>query len=232
MAVNATSSTTNDSTAAAAALFSSINAQGAKANATDSTEFAKNRFLTLLTAQLKNQDPLNPMDNAQMTSQMAQISTVDGIERLNATLNKLIENSNESQTMQLAGLVGHGVLVPGERMELRDSGAIAGLTLGKPADEVSVEIYDSNGVLMRTLSLGALEAGSQAFGWDGLTNAGERAANGNYKFVVNAKLGGKALDAERLQFGMVDGVVRTSSGVMVSVGNFGNFTTNDIKQIL
>jgi flagellar basal-body rod modification protein FlgD len=76
------------------------------------TADAQDRFLKLLTTQLKNQDPLNPMDNAQMTSQLAQISTVDGIEKLNATLQKMLSSSNEPEAMQASALVGHQVMVP------------------------------------------------------------------------------------------------------------------------
>src|SRR5664279_439991 len=96
-------------TTTTADLYSSLN--GTPAAKASTTTDSQSRFLTLLTAQLKNQDPLNPMDNAQMTSQLAQISTVDGIERLNTTLQSLISDSSNSQTMQAAALVGHGVLV-------------------------------------------------------------------------------------------------------------------------
>ena len=68
-------------------------------------------FLRLLTEQLKNQDPLSPMDNAQMTSQLAQISTVDGLGKLNTTLSTLLESSQSGEAMQAAALVGKGVMV-------------------------------------------------------------------------------------------------------------------------
>ena len=72
----------------------------------------------MLTTQLKNQDPLNPLDNAQVTSQLAQISTVDGIERLNQTLTSMMDGMLSSETMQAAALVGRSVLVPGQHMTL------------------------------------------------------------------------------------------------------------------
>ncbi len=93
--------------------------------AKNSVSEAENRFLKLLTTQLKNQDPLNPLDNAQMTSQLAQISTVSGIEKLNATLQTLLDGMSVSQTTLTANLVGHAVLVPGSGLQLA-SGAAAG----------------------------------------------------------------------------------------------------------
>jgi len=230
--MNVTAATRSNESSAAAALFDSINKQGSKPSAVDSTEFAKNRFLTLLTAQLQNQDPLNPMDNAQMTSQMAQISTVDGIERLNATLAKLIENSTEAQTLQMAGLVGRGVLVPGQSMELTDKGGVAGVQVDKPVDDVVVEIRDMNGLLMRTLNLGAQVPGSHAFAWDGLTNAGEKAVPGNYRITAEGRLSGENVAVERLQFGVVDGVVRSAQGATLNIEGLGQFTSAQIRQIL
>src|SRR5512143_4217969 len=101
-------------------LMATMNAKPAAA--TDSVDADTNKFMTLLVTQLKNQDPLNPLDNAQVTSQLAQISTVSGIEKLNTTLQSLLQSTSDSQTTQAAGLVGHVVLVPGSGLQL-SSGA-------------------------------------------------------------------------------------------------------------
>src|SRR3990167_5266916 len=134
---------------AAQTLFASLNAARDKtgAGAVD----PQDRFLKLLVTQLQNQDPLNPMDNAQMTSQLAQISTVDGIEKLNATMRMILEGSVDSEAMQAAALVGHQVMVAGSGLSLGDAGAVGGLELKSAADQVSVTIKDSNGIVMRTL---------------------------------------------------------------------------------
>ncbi len=89
----------------------------------------QNRFLKLLTTQLKNQDPLNPMDNAQMTSQLAQMSTVSGIEKLNTTLGKMLDIYDSGQSMQAAGLIGKHVLVPGNTLPLAGGQALGGAML-------------------------------------------------------------------------------------------------------
>src|SRR3954466_13474194 len=83
---------------------------------------AQDRFMTLLVTQMKNQDPLNPLDNAQVTSQLAQLSTVTGIDKLNGTLETLMGSYQASQSLQAAGMIGHGVLVPGSSVNLGDSG--------------------------------------------------------------------------------------------------------------
>ena len=87
-------------------------------NEVNTAEDAQSRFLKLLVTQLKNQDPLNPLDNAQMTSQLAQMSTVSGIEKLNSTLSGLVDSLGNSQTMQASAMIGKKVLVPGNKMLL------------------------------------------------------------------------------------------------------------------
>jgi flagellar basal-body rod modification protein FlgD len=193
---------------------------------------AQDRFLVLLTTQLRNQDPLNPLDNAQVTSQIAQISTVDGIERLNETLKALMTNSNEAQSLQAAALVGHGVLVPGAGMLLDEGVALGGVELDAPADAVAVTIKDANGLVVRTLQLGSLEAGSHALRWDGLTDAGAQAKDGSYSVSVAASRGTDAVSAATLQLGVVGSVVRGSDGVTLSLGSLGDVKLADVRQIL
>jgi flagellar basal-body rod modification protein FlgD len=193
---------------------------------------AQDRFLKLLTTQLKNQDPLNPLDNAQVTSQLAQISTVSGIEKLNATLQALVQDSLDTQTTQAASLVGHAVLVPGSGLPLVSSAAVGGVDLAGSADEVTVTISDANGLPMKTLALGALSAGVHNFSWDGKTDNGAQAADGNYSIAIAAKQGGEKVDATALNLAMVRSVIRTSQGFSLDLGTLGAFTMDEVKQIL
>jgi flagellar basal-body rod modification protein FlgD len=193
---------------------------------------AQDRFLKLLTTQLKNQDPMNPMDNAQMTSQLAQISTVSGIEKLNATLQALVQDSADSQTTQAAGLVGHAVLVPGKNLQLASSASVGGVDLAGAADEVTVCITDANGLPIKTLSLGALTAGVHNFSWDGKTDTGAQAADGNYTISVAAKQSGEKVTVTALNLGAVRSVIREGQGYTLDLGNLGTFTMDQVKQIL
>src|SRR5581483_11797495 len=84
----------------------------------NSPDAIQNRFLTLLIAQMKNQDPSNPMDNSQLTTQMAQLSTVSGISQLNNSLSTLMSNLNSSQALSTANMIGHSVLAPGNSIQL------------------------------------------------------------------------------------------------------------------
>lgn len=196
------------------------------------TETSESRFLTLLTAQLKNQDPLNPMENAEMTSQLAQISTVNGIEKLNATLEKLMSNSTDSQAMQAAAMLDRLVLVEGSRMTLTEGNqAYGGVELPQGVDSATLTISDANGLVVRTVDLGALDAGIHDFSWDGKNDAGELVAAGNYKFSVSAEQGDKTVKTTPLQLGAVTGVLRDGTGVKLQLGDQGNYALNDIRQI-
>lgn len=195
-------------------------------------EVTENRFLKLLTTQLKNQDPLNPLDNAQMTSQMAQISTVNGIEKLNATLEKLMASSTDAQAMQAASMLGHQVLVGGSVMTLADGGqAAGGVEFSQSVDSATVTIKDANGLVVRTLSLGTQPAGQTRIVWDGKNDAGVQAAAGRYSFSVAAELGGKAVTATALELAEVTGILRDKTGIRLELGQLGDFAMSDIRQI-
>jgi len=224
-------STINSSTATTA---NSILAQygqreTSKSVTAGAVEDMQNRFLTLLTTQLKNQDPLNPMDNAEVTSQLAQMSTVQGIEKLNQLVSEL---AGTAQMTDMASLVGRGVLVAGNQIMLTNSGGIGGVDLPAAASEVKVTITDQSGVLVRTLDLGALDAGSHNFVWDGKADDGQTAQPGMYKIKVEAKSGSDTVNASPLQLGQVTGVVKGPKSTDLQVGDLGIFTLDEVKQII
>jgi flagellar basal-body rod modification protein FlgD len=223
----ATSNVNNNSS-----IYDQINSQNNRGSTTKAQD-QQSKFLTLLTTQLRNQDPLNPMDNAQMTSQLAQISTVDGIERLNTTLQSMMASSDASQTLQAAALVGHGALVGGKNLALSEAGAIGGFDLASGADIVKIEIKDGNGNIVRTISLEDQGAGVQNFVWDGKNNDGTALEEGNYSFNVTAVQGNSDVKVDALQFGYISGVVRNSKGELgIDIGSYGRFSFDDIKQII
>ena len=229
--VNSTQNSTS-----AAALFASLNAaagSGSTAGSSSSASDIQNRFLQLLVTQMKNQDPLNPMDNAQVTSQMAQLSTVTGIDNLNATLNALSSSltSNSNQSMQAAGMIGHGVLVPGNGVDLVSGSGLGAFQLPQAVDDAKVSIYNSTGALVRSIDLGAQPAGIAKWQWDGKDNNGVAMADGSYSFAANATQAGNSVPPTNLQFGVVNSVTQDTNGVFLSVGNQAGFTISQVAQI-
>ncbi len=192
----------------------------------------QDRFLKLLVTQMKNQDPLNPLDNAQVTSQMAQLSTVSGIEKLNSTVQALSASMLASQSLQAVSMIGHAVLVPGTQIDLLNGKANAAVELTQPVDSVSVNITDTSGNLVRTLQLGSQNSGVVQVQWDGRTESGSTAVDGSYQFNAAAVLSGKQSEATTLSYGLVNSVAQSQSGVTVNVGQLGEVSLTTIKQIL
>ena len=137
---------------------------------TDRQGFFGRRETEKLVAQLKNQDPTNPMENNELTSQLAQISTVSGIEKLNTTLGSISGQIDNSQSLQASNLIGHGVMIPGTTVLAgtgSEEGAVTtttpfGVELQQAADKVTATITDKNGAVVRTIDIGELTAGSLA----------------------------------------------------------------------
>jgi len=213
-------------------LVDSASSAGANNGTTTATQL-NDRFLKLLVAQMNNQDPLNPLDNAQVTSQMAQINTVTGINGLNDTVTKLLDQFARLESMQAAQLTGRSVLVEGSTLALPASGAaVGGFQLDLPADTVTVEIKDAAGQVVRQLQLGNEDSGVSRFDWDGRTDAGGTAPAGNYTFSVTAKAGSTAVSATALASRRVDGVRQSNGTVELVLAGGGAVAYSDIKQIL
>lgn len=216
----------------AAALFASLNASSGTAKTASSAAGTQDRFLKLLVTQMKNQDPLNPMDNAQVTSQMAQLSTVTGIDKLNVTLQALSDSMASNQSLQAASMIGHGVLVPGKGVDLNKGSGYGGIDLAQSVDKVDIAIYDKAGALVRNMELGAQPVGLVNWQWDGRDNSGISVTDGSYSFTVDAAQAGKKVDATTLQFGMVNSVVQGKQGVTLSVGQLDGIALSQVRQIL
>lgn len=215
-------------------IFAAINAQSRSgaAESASASEAVQNRFLTLLVTQLKNQDPLNPLDNAAVTTQISQINTVTGIERLNATLETLLGTYTDGQAMQAAGLIGKEVLVAGSRLSLAGGTANGGVNLSEPADSVKLTILDAAGRVVQSQKLGAHEAGSFNFVWDGKTDTGASAPDGKYSFAVEATRGGEKVPAETLQIGTVSALVRDKNRFQLDLGELGRVDFDKVQTIL
>ena len=177
-------------------------ASASAASATTAKE-ASERFLKLLVTQLQNQDPMNPVDNAQMTSQMAQISTVSGIEKLNNTVEGLTSQFVQMQAMQGASLVGKEVILKGDKLSV--SGGVAGgvYQVDAAAKSVKAEILSPAGQVVDTLSLGAQAAGRHDFVWPGGSAVSEAAG---YRFRITAASGSTPVGSSTLMRDKVQAV--------------------------
>lgn len=187
---------------------------------------SEDRFLKLLVAQLQNQDPLNPMDNAQVTSQMAQIQTVSGIEKLNSTVLGLNAQFAQLHTLGGAALVGRNVLIEGNRLVAVDGAGHGGFELASQADRVKLEVLDGAGRVIDTVELGAHASGRHSFDWT--PPAGVDAALAA-KFRITATLGTTAVATTTYTHDRVDAVSAGADGLVLELAHAGLVGYDKVK---
>jgi flagellar basal-body rod modification protein FlgD len=219
------SATTASSASTATSTIATSSSTATKA--TDTTA-SQDRFLKLLVAQLNNQDPMNPMDNAQMTSQMAQINTVTGIEKVNDTLKSMASQFSSMQVLQGSSMVGHGVLVESNTLTRIDGVASGALDLSGKADAVKVEILSPGGQVLDTLNLGALDAGRHSFDW----NSSGYKGTGEPSFRITATLAGAAVTNTALARDTVVSVGSENGAMTVQLQGRAAVAYDSVKAIL
>lgn len=243
--IMATSNT--DTTYSASSLFNQINkanglnSDGTKVSKETDAEELQNQFLTLLTAQLQNQDPLNPLENTELTSQLAQINTVSGIAGISEKITALMSALNNNQGIQAASIIGKNILTNGNQITLSSytdesgntsSAAYGGIKLESNADKVVVKITNGS-TEVRSIDLGAKNAGIVSFAWDGIDNYGNLRTDGNYKFSVEATQQDSGVIATTMQYSPVYAVSRNSTGDFVlDLGDKGTIKLDDVQQII
>ncbi|TXH51725.1 MAG: flagellar hook assembly protein FlgD [Burkholderiaceae bacterium] len=210
---------------------------GASAGAADVTDSAgtEDRFLKLLVAQMNNQDPLNPLDNAQMTSQLAQINTVRGIEKLNDQMAKLASASGVNSPLDAIGLIGRKVLAPGsgfERAADTTGATRLGFELAGAADSVQIDIVDATGATVFSKTLSGTAAGQHVFDWNGMDNQGKAAAAGSYQLKVSAASAGNAVKTTTMTPAQVLGVSEGADGVQVELAGRPAMAASAVRTVL
>jgi flagellar basal-body rod modification protein FlgD len=190
-------------------------------------------FLTLMTAQLKNQDPLNPTDSNQFLSQLAQLSTVSGITSMNTTMTNLSSSLLSSQALSSATLVGHGILTAASKAQYTAGQALSGaVQVPDGASSITMTITDKSGAVVRHITASP-GAGLQPFSWDGTTDGGTPAASGTYNVGVSAIVNGRNQAATTLLNGTVTSVTLDAAGggVTLNTPELGPIALSSVNQI-
>jgi flagellar basal-body rod modification protein FlgD len=209
----------------AASLYQQLNGSSTTPSATSE---AADRFLKLLVTQMKNQDPLSPMDNAQVTSQMAQINTVSGIEKVNESIQAMNSQFLQMQALQSASLVGKGVLVSGNALAVEEGTGTgqAAFDLTGAADSVKVEVLNGAGRVVDTLDLGAETSGRHAFEW---TAPEGLADTTGLRFRVVATRGTQTVTATPLMRDTVQSVSTSGSTLTLQLAGGNSVAYSDVK---
>lgn len=208
---------------------------GPNASARSAPRLGQEDFFKLLITQLRNQDPLRPLASGEFLSQVAQFSTVAGIQDLQRSFAELAGSLYSNQALQASALVGRTVYVPGPEAALADDGSgVSGrVELTASATDLWVGIYDSAGQLVRRLTLGPQPAGAVAFHWDGLTDSGTPAAAGNYTVKAEAMIAGQRVALDTLVAARVESVTlgRAGQGISLNLAGLGAVDFAQVRQI-
>ncbi|MBR0553115.1 flagellar hook assembly protein FlgD [Stakelama marina] len=205
----------------------------ALANATGKSTLDQSDFLSLMTAQLKNQDPFNPVDNTQMVSQMAQFSSLASQEETNSTLKAIAAKLGATSSSDALAWVGKNVLTEGDTAyPLANGGMQAGIELDGDATDVTVTVQNANGQLLRTESLGPQSKGTVNFMWDGTTDTGEAAGSGPFTISAHAVNGTDDVVSRTLVWAPVTSVQMTNDGdPVLTVPGVGQIPASAVRSV-
>ena len=184
-----------------------------------STSMGKDDFLTILVAQLENQDPFNSMDATEMIGQLTQFSMLEQMTNMNDTLTSALSALTLQTATNAASYIGRTVMASGYEVTVEDGAASAtSYTLGSDAKTLKAYIYDEDGNTVRTVDLGARDAGEHTFSWDGLDDDGAAVEDGTYSIaIVGTDSAGAELKADTSISGVVNGVSVESGSIMLTL---------------
>lgn len=204
-----------------------------KANA-NKNELGQQQFLELMVAQVRNQDPFEPMENGDFLSQIAQFSTVNGIQDLQESFSTVAGSLSSNQALQASALVGRSVMVNSEVGVLQSGSTLSG-AIGLPSDSnaVTAKFYNTAGELVRELPLGAQQQGIIEFSWDGLADDGKPAPAAAYRIVASANIDGEDVALATLVKDNVESVIlgRPGEGTILNLSALGATDFNSVEEI-
>jgi flagellar basal-body rod modification protein FlgD len=189
-------------------------------------------FLKLLTTQLQNQDPMQPMENGEFLGQMAQFSSVASLGEMSNQLKSLAESMQSSRMLSTASLIGREVLAPASTGYLPEGGELEGLMrLDQPADNVQLQIKSQLGQVMQTVDLGARTSGDYPFSWDGSLSDGAIALPGIYRMELSVRRG-QAVTAEKpLTYLPVTSVDMKGANLLLNLASGDRVEFNDVTSM-
>jgi flagellar basal-body rod modification protein FlgD len=196
------------------------------------TELGQDAFLKLMTAQMKNQDPFKPMESGEFLGQIAQFSTVSGIQQMQASLAGLNTALTSNQSLQAANLVGHAAMIDDDSAYLFAEGGLSGSAALDASGAVAVDIVDSTGQVVRRLDLGTQPAGDVSFTWDGNDESGARLPEGRYTVRATALTGGATSALDTQVMGVVSSVTLGSSGLSLNLYGMDPVALSAVREII
>jgi flagellar basal-body rod modification protein FlgD len=191
------------------------------ANSTDDAVLDKDDFLTLLVAQLQNQDPMNPSESTEFTAQLAQFSSLEQLQNVNDTLASFEVYQSTLNNIEAADFIGSTITAVGNTVTVSDGASDdISVELGEDCSSVYVQIYDSSGAFVNDIDAGRLAAGTHAISWDGTDENGTTVGDGVYTFSVMAvDANGDSVASTSYVTGKVTGIDYQSGETLLLVGD-------------
>lgn len=200
-------------------------------NRTDPRDLGQADFLRLMTEQLRNQDPLKPLDSNEFLGQLAQFSTVQGIQGLQSSFNAFANAQIDDQALQAASLIDRTVLVSSGTFQLEAEGGLQAETVVPGAGRVEVEITGPGGEVVRRMSIEATAPGRLPIPWDGITDAGTPAPPGLYRIQARIHDQGSAIALETQVEARIESVSFSPSGLILNLAGGGSIPFTAIRRI-
>lgn len=221
-------STTDPIAALAAQTQASANAAKKKAS-----DLGIDDFLALMTAQLKNQDPMKPLDSTEFVAQLAQFGTVSGVQNMQTSLTDLANSLRSTQVLQGTSLVGHDILAPTESVNMGTGGTVSGeLTIPEGTSTLKFTIKDASGQIVRHIDVGS-SAGTHSFTWDGLDDRGVAVPAGTYDLEAVAAIGDTSETVDVLITDRVSSVTIDAGGSLtLNTAALGPLALADVRRVM
>lgn len=195
------------------------------------TSLGQADFLRLMTEQLKHQDPLKPLANAEFLGQLAQFSTVQGIEKMQGAMGAVASVMESDQTLRAAALVGHDALIEADTLDIQAGQGVDGEITARSAGPVTIEIIDGSGQRVRQMTIPASTSGDHAWHWDGNDDAGQPAPGGRYSIRAGS-VGADGAEALPVRVAArIDSVSIEPQGLVLNLSGLGSHPLSSIRRI-
>ncbi len=223
----------NDINGIGAGVFNELSIDNKKEKA-ESNELGQSAFLELMITQMNNQNPLDPQENSEFVAQLAQFSTVEGIDKMNNSLSSMASSFQSSQALQASAMVGRDVLVENDVALLKNSGGdINALTeLPGSTSDLLFNVYNQSGSLVRTFLMGPQEAGSVEVPWDGMDSSGNLLPAGGYRVEALAFYEGEQLAMPTYTNTNVNSVTLGQGGITLNLNGVGPVPVSSVREIM
>lgn len=228
--------TTNTSNDVGSSYLKSLQKTDSKNSSTTGqagSALGKDAFLQLLVTQMKNQNPLDPQENGEFVAQLAQFSSLEGIQTLNSSVNGILTGIGSSQALQATSLVGRSVIVQSDKAVVDTTASFNGqVVVPQSISDAKVSIKDKDGNVVKTIQLGSQKAGTADFIWDGTNEKGEKVAPGTYTFTAETTVDGKAKTLSTLLPARVNSVsFQNGSEMMLDLAGIGKIGISKVTSI-